>query len=120
MLVDRLELLSIRDYINAYPVDSRWTVLARASFKSDLDWVQRELAVNVLQFKTDARSIPGRISAWMDENENLVQRVRQVIADLRSADSPDFAILSVAVRELMELAQIGKHRKEMEVSDQAI
>ena len=119
MLVDRLELLSIRDYINAYPVDSRWAVLARASFKSDLDWVQRELAVNVLQFETDARSIPGRIAAWMEDNNELVLRVRQVIADLRSADSPDFAILSVAVRELMELAQIGKHRKEMEVSDQA-
>ncbi|MDF1759621.1 MAG: NAD-glutamate dehydrogenase [Coxiellaceae bacterium] len=119
MLVDRLELLSIRDYINAYPVDSRWAVLARASFKSDLDWVQRELAVNVLRFETDARSIPGRIAAWMEDNDELVLRVRQVIADLRSADSPDFAILSVAVRELMELAQIGKHRKEMEVSDQA-
>lgn len=108
MLVDRLELLAIRDYINAYPVDNRWSVLARASFKADLDWVQREMTVRVLEFETEARSIPGRIAAWLQEHEETVQRTRQVIADLRNADVPDFAILSVALRELMELAQLGK------------
>lgn len=115
MLVDRLELLSIRDYINAYPVDSQWAVLARASFKADLDWVQREMTVDVLRFDTLARSIPGRIAAWLEHNEEMVSRTRKVIADLRNTDVPDFAILSVAIKELMELANIGKHRNKMEV-----
>jgi NAD-specific glutamate dehydrogenase len=35
----------------------------------------------------------------------LYERFRQVLADLRSAESPDLAMLSVAMRELRNLAR---------------
>lgn len=108
MLVDRLELPVLRNCINAYPIDSRWSVLARAAFKADLDWAQRRIAANVLQFSTASDSLSQRLDAWFESNQVMVHRVRQVIADIRSTDAPDFAILSVALRELMDLAEVGR------------
>lgn len=117
MLVERLGLLSVRDCINAYPVDSHWSVLARAAFKADLDWVQREMAVGVLRLNTSARSIPGRINAWMDRHESHIARIKAVISDLCSAEVPDFAILSVVIRELMDLAQVGMHQRATDCTE---
>ena len=39
MIVDRLDLLWFRDQINQYPIKDRWSVLAKAAYKGDLDWV---------------------------------------------------------------------------------
>lgn len=110
-LVDRLELLWFRDRINDYPVEDRWSVLAKAAFKGDLDLLQRELTVGVLNFDSNARSIPGRINAWLERHAHMVSRWESVLADLRSTTVSDFAILSVAIRELSDLAQTGLHRR---------
>lgn len=105
MLVDRLDLFWFRERINTYPVDDRWAVLARAAYKGDLDWIQRELTVRVL-LDTQARSIPGKIKEWLTEHDPMIQRWQTILAAMRSwsAEKKDFAILFVAIRELFDLA----------------
>lgn len=103
MLVDRLDLFWFREKINTYPVSDRWAVLARAGYKGDLDWLQRELTVRVL-LDTKARSIPGKINEWFAEHEPMIQRWQNISAAMRSAEKKDFAILFVAIRELFDLA----------------
>ena len=105
MLVDRLDLLWFRDQINEYPVDTRWSVLAKAAYKGDLDAIQQKLTVSVLDFDTHARSIPGRLNSWFKQHEHLIVRWQNVLEDMRRSASKDFAILSVAIRELNDLAQ---------------
>lgn len=106
MLVDRLNLFWFRERVNAYPIDNRWAVLARAAYKGDLDWIQRELTVRVL-LDTEARSIPGKINEWLAKHENLIQRWQSILADMRSADTKEFAILFVAIRDLLDLTETG-------------
>ena len=46
----------------------------------------------------------GDIAAWKARNAALHERFRQILGELRAADSPDLAMLSVALRELRNLA----------------
>ncbi|QTS83910.1 NAD-glutamate dehydrogenase [Coxiella endosymbiont of Amblyomma nuttalli] len=103
MLVDRLDLFWFREKINTYPVSDRWAVLARAGYKGDLDYLQRELTVRVL-LDTKARSIPGKINEWFTEHEPMIQRWQNILAAMRNVEKKDFAILFVAIRELFDLA----------------
>ena len=51
-----------------------------------------------------ASSPAALISAWKTRNAVLYERFRQVLTDLRAAESPDLAMLSVAMRELRNLS----------------
>lgn len=107
MLADRLDLFWFREKINTYPVSDHWAILARAGYKGDLDWLQRELTVRVL-LDTKARSIPGKINEWFSKHEPMIQRWQNILAAVRSAEKKDFAILFVAIRELFDLAAVTK------------
>src|SRR2546426_7083743 len=56
--------------------------------------------------RTDASSSDpaALISAWKTRNAVVYERFRQVLTDLRTAESPDLAMLSVAMRELRNLS----------------
>jgi len=47
----------------------------------------------------------GDLTAWKARNAVPYERFRQVLADLRGAESPDLAMLSVAMRELRNLSR---------------
>jgi glutamate dehydrogenase len=102
MVVDRLDLLWFRDQINEFPVSTHWSVLAKASYKGDLDWVQRALTASVL--RCQSRSIPGKINEWFAAHQSAITRWNTIIADMRAGSSVEFAVLFVALKELMDLA----------------
>lgn len=104
MLADRLELVWFREKINAYPVDNHWTVLARASFKNDLDTQQCALTLSVLQHETKVKNVAARINAWMQQHQVLLERWQAVITELRANTVVEATMLSVAIRELSDLA----------------
>lgn len=104
-LVDRLDLHWFRDKINDHPVTHRWSVLAKAAFKSDLDLIQRQLTASVIGFDVSAKSTMQRVNAWLDLHSELVARWRLILTDLRSEEVTDFSIVSVAIRELFDLVQ---------------
>lgn len=104
-LVDRLELLWFRDRINACAINNRWSILARASYKGDLDWVQRALTIAVLKADTQSKGASARLNTWFKQYQSMIERWQRLLIDMRSSEVDDFAILSVAVRELMDLAQ---------------
>ncbi len=111
-LVDRLELFWFREQIDKNPVDDRWSVLAKAAFKSDLDWAQRELTIGVLNLDVEAKNKGARVNVWFEKHKGLIDRWNTVLTDLRSATNKDFAILSVAVRELLDLAVTSSQTKK--------
>ncbi len=103
MLADRLNLFWFRDRINNYTIDSRWAVLAKAAYKGDLDWIQRELTVRVL-LDTKARSIPGKINEWLKKHEAKIARWNDILSHIHDSDQKDFTIFFVAIRELFDIA----------------
>lgn len=106
MLVDRLNLFWFRGLIDTYPSENHWSILAKAAYKGDLDWVQRELTLSVLTFQTTARSFKGRITEWMEKHASLIERWEEVVTRLKAADARDFAMLSVAIRELSDITKV--------------
>jgi len=101
----KLELHWFLDQINKQPVDNHWQAFARASFREDLDWQQRSLTVAVLHMSQNGHSAEERIEQWMNENQNLLARWNQMVADFRASGRHEFAKFSVALRELLILVQ---------------
>ncbi len=103
----RLEFPWLRTRIARLAADSHWQALARAALRDDLAGMQRQLAADALRGAQGGSDTAQRIEAWESSNRALFERFRQVLADLRSAESPDLAMMSVAMRELRNLASHG-------------
>lgn len=105
ILVDRLDLLWFRDQINKFPAESRWTILAKAAYKGDLDLIQRQLTIGVLHLDVKSKSITARINTWFNQYKHLISRWESILSNIRGTQVKDFEIFSVAIRGLSELAQ---------------
>ncbi|HJS80657.1 MAG TPA: hypothetical protein VJ748_08530, partial [Vitreimonas sp.] len=80
----------MRAAIGRLPTETHWATLAKASLRDDLAGMLRALTADALRNE-------GR------RNAVLYERFRQVLTELRSAEAPDLAMLSVALRELRNL-----------------
>ena len=102
----RLELHWFLDQITCQSVSNHWQALARASFREELDWQQRSLTVVVLQCDCNmkAENIDDRLNAWMEVNEQSIARWQHILSDFKVGQTHEFAMFSVALRELMLLS----------------
>jgi glutamate dehydrogenase len=104
-LADLLGLDQFRDMINGFRVDNHWAVLARSSVKGDLDWQQRALTIGVLKIKGESNDVQEHIDIWQNTYKPLVDRWQVVFAELKNSVTMEYAMLAVAMRELLDLAQ---------------
>ena len=93
---DRLELMWLWDGIGALPRADRWQTQARGSLRDDLMSALAELAENALEH--------GSVDAWLTANERSVQRTVGLLTEIRRGDHLDITNLSVALRQLRNLA----------------
>jgi len=105
LLVDRLDMLWFREQLNNYPINSHWSVLAKAGLKADLDWAQRQLTILILTTKSKAESSIGMVNAWCEKHQVLLNRYMSIINSFRKTENKDFELISVVVRELTELVR---------------
>jgi glutamate dehydrogenase len=98
----RLGLARLRGQIEALAADSYWGNRAKAALGDDLSGLQRALAQQVLGMT--GTSLEGLIDLWEAANAAPLQRARRLLADLADAKQADLAMLSVALRELRNLA----------------
>lgn len=103
----KLELGWFREQIKLHPVANHWDSLARAAIRDDLDRQQRNLTVAVMLMQQDVTDLDAQIDAWMAQYKLLVDRWKQMIADLKTLPKREFTMYSVALRELMELSNIS-------------
>jgi len=101
----RLDLHWFLDQINGQPVSNHWQALARATFREELDWQQRALALVVLSCNviTDEITIDEMLDNWITANEQPLSRWNQILSEFRIGRTHEFAKFSVALRELMLL-----------------
>ena len=102
----RLELHWFLDQITRQPVANHWQALARASFREELDWQQRSLTNVVLQCNctVNAENLDDMLDAWMKVNEQPISRWQHILSDFKVGQTHEFAMFSVALRELMLLS----------------
>jgi len=106
---EKMELDWFASRIVKLQVSSHWHALARESYRDDLDWQQRALTVGVLQLGAENQSAEEAIELWIEQHRVLVERWKTMVTELRSAGAGDFAMVSVAIRELLDLAQTSVH-----------
>jgi glutamate dehydrogenase len=104
-LGDRLSLHWFLKQINNQAVDNNWQALARAAFREDLDWQQRQLTGQVLSCgcTSEALDVMQALEDWVNANEVSLQRWESILNEFKVGSVHEFAKFSVALRELMLL-----------------
>jgi glutamate dehydrogenase len=101
-LGQRLGLAKLRQQIDALPTDSYWQSLAKTALGDDLADLQRLIAQDVI-----SRGEGGAaqvLAGWEQRNHEMLERARRLLGELGDAQSVDLAMVSVALRELRNLA----------------
>lgn len=106
-LIDRLDLIWFREQINAYPITNHWAVLARAAFKADLDRLLRAITNSAIDGHVKGMNIDQHLTAWLTKNAEQVARWEGTVGELRSSPTNEFAMLTVAMRELVDLSHMN-------------
>ncbi|SJL83101.1 NAD-glutamate dehydrogenase [Vibrio palustris] len=101
-LGDRLSLHWFLKQINQQAVDNNWQALARAAFREDLDWQQRQLTAQVLSCDCN-QEMSVAIDRWIDANQVALNRWENILNEFKVGTVHEFAKFSVALRELMLL-----------------
>ncbi|MDK9735783.1 NAD-glutamate dehydrogenase [Vibrio sp. D404a] len=103
-LGDRLSLHWFLKQINSQAVDNNWQALARAAFREDLDWQQRQLTGQVLTCGCAADlDVIKALDDWMESNAVSLHRWESILNEFKVGSVHEFAKFSVALRELMLL-----------------
>ncbi|KZZ72860.1 NAD-glutamate dehydrogenase [Oleiphilus sp. HI0130] len=106
---DYLDLNWFAQQIDSLTPSTHWQALAREAFREDLDWQQRALTVGLLNMKGSPKDMQKRIDSWMEQHSDLVSRWQQTLTELKATDDAEYAMYSVALRELLDLAQSTTH-----------
>ena len=93
---ETLDLLWLWEAVGKLPRSDRWQTQARSALRDDLVAALRDLAEDAVQ--------AGGVAQWQAANERLVTRTMAMFTDLRRVDAHDLTTLSVAVRQLRNLA----------------
>ena len=106
---EQLSLNWFAQQINGLPANSHWEALARESLRDDLDWQQHSLTVGVLNSQQAGESLEQSLQRWRAEQASLFLRWESMLSELKAADRMEFAMVAVALRELLDLAQASRH-----------
>ena len=109
LLGNRLDLTWFGHQINSLTPLTHWQALAREAFREDLDWQQRALTVGLLNFKDESQTIEERVDLWMEQHGDLISRWKQMLTEFKASEDAEFSMYSVALRELLDLAQSTVH-----------
>ena len=103
-LAGKLGMHWLASQVTRLPYESRWQAMARAAMRDDLANLQRQLACGVLRLSPQLEAPGALIESWEKHHDKALARMREVMADLKTARESDLAMLSVMLRELRVLA----------------
>lgn len=97
----RLGLARLRAQIDALPAGSHWQGLAKGALGDDLAGLQRAITQDAMQGGGSAAEL---LAGWEARNAIALERAGKLLAELADTKTADLAMLSVALRELRNLA----------------
>ncbi len=110
----RLQLGWFRELIKKQAVGNHWEALARATFRDDLDRLQRSLTVSIMHHDGHTFHDPnGLIDTWFNKHRMLVSRWEYFVNELKNPADVGFTMFAVALRELLDLAETSTHKQRL-------
>lgn len=101
-LYDSLDLEWFATQISDVEVDNYWKALARESFLNELELQMRNLVSAVIADTGDADA-ESQLTQWQQAHRGPITRWKRFIEEMRNSKSGDFAMFSVAIKELVIL-----------------
>ncbi len=101
---DRLGLLPLRRLATATPATTSWQRMAAAALADDYAAIQRDIADRILS--DDTGEPAARLARWLDGRQDAIEKLEELLADMRRAQTVDLAMLIVAARQLRTLAAV--------------
>jgi glutamate dehydrogenase len=99
---ERLGLERLRQQIDSLATETHWQTLAKVALADELADLQRSIALDVLT--SGVGPAAQRLASWEERSAVAIARVRRLQAELAEAPMTDLAMLSVALREIRQLA----------------
>ncbi|MFT5083847.1 MAG: glutamate dehydrogenase [Lentisphaeria bacterium] len=118
-LLDGLALNWFASQLSSVNVESYWQALARESFIDDLEAQLRKLTVGLLRLKGEL-SIEEAYVCWSEQNSFMVNRWRKMVNEVQGSQVTDYAMFSVALKELIDLSQATEHCGSLSVGSSAV
>ncbi len=97
----------LRSVAHSLAAESPWDKQAAEAIVDDLFDHQSEIAGRVLAAADRERLPDGAIETWVAERRHAVGRLDHLLADIRTTDVPDLAMLTVASHQVRTLAGGG-------------
>jgi glutamate dehydrogenase len=89
--------------ISALPRNDRWQTMARAALRSDMYSVLAVVTRSVLT-ASSSDDLELKMQTWREQQAAGIARVRVLLDEIASRETPDIAAISVALRTLRELS----------------
>ncbi len=102
----RLNLKWIRDQVALLPAENLWHQLAKSRLRDDVHGHQSGIVLDIVQ-QFAGKNASASVSDWIDSRESAYKQLNNLVDELRSAGSNDFATLSVAISEVNQLRRYG-------------
>jgi glutamate dehydrogenase len=104
-----LSLPWFSNQISNLPVDNFWQAMARETYLGDLESQLRSLSVSLIRFMDNNLSLDELIQRWSSQHQLLIARWKAMVNELQAVNGTDFAMIAVALRDLLDLAQASQH-----------
>ena len=108
---EELHLNALSELINQLQVKNHWQAMARVSFTDDLSWQHRALTFNVVCSMKKPCSAQAAVSDWAAQHGEEISRTREILTRLQAEPRPGYAMFSVVLRELLNLAQSTSYKQ---------
>ncbi len=109
LILERLNLSWFAGQLSDVKVETYWQAIARESFIDDLEAQLRKLTVAILEMAGDD-GWHATLDAWEEKHHYLVNRWKNMVTEVQGSSVTDYAMFSVALRELIDLAQASAHQ----------
>ncbi|MEM7209952.1 MAG: NAD-glutamate dehydrogenase [Pseudomonadota bacterium] len=100
-----LELTWLRDQIASLEVSNHWHLLAKSGLRTDLHARQSSLTADVLSRAKRVKDAGKRVDSWQQTQHENIDKYSRLIGEMKASKSVDFAMLSLAVNEVLNLQQ---------------
>jgi glutamate dehydrogenase len=93
----------LRSAAGQLPTDDAWDKLAVTAIIDDFYSHQTAVTLDILDRGDGGGAGDGAIQTWADKRHAMVNRTEQLLTELKSAGTPDLAMLAVANRQLKSM-----------------
>lgn len=105
---EKLSISWVRNKLIHYNVFDRWNALARSALRNDIDYIQRQLAIKLINYGQKDEAIEAKFEAWCQRHQKLVNMWCKRLHEIRSVTTLDLVMFSVMTRDLYDLHQLSQ------------